>query len=727
MPQLLEQRTNSAKAYSPEGEEKLIVDHLLKRIPVLKDTKKRILDNLNFEDVMEAADREYQPHNLRDKGNKGSVMLVQDEIKGLRGSRIVPITGQEGQEWRSDVSEPTLLAKIQTAISILVDQNPEATFKAVLKKYKPTTAVAKAIWKRSWSLADSKEQLKTFIFNLAKYGWAPARTYPRIVQRTKEILTELDVDHPENNKYKTITITEFNDIYREALDPWRTWIDDMANHYDPYSLDDWYFEKDFSRDSFDIEFGQYENSDKVTFGSRVMPESGSDDVNQETAQRDDIITLGFYESKKKDLYVIWAPQDNVVIYSSPLPNDDGLLSLWDAIWNMRDPRTRYGIGLYEIMKNNKVMYDRLDNMDMDQLVLSIYTMLFYSGSNQLVGDGNVTVSPGVMKQKLPGTTVDQVKIDYSGKGREGAQMVMERINETTGITPTLQGEVEGKTLGEVLHAKDSALKRLNIPLSNIASGLEKDAQLTLSWANQVYSIPEVMEFVSEQDLKEFMAENDRQPSSTLQKKDGSISADFPKVLELSLDENQEKELIESPDSRFFVIGSDIQKTALKWKGKITVSAQSIIAPTHELDRQRKLELFNMVYPTVQSISMALQQGQFSLALDLSKPVVQILEIQDEEPEDWLPDMAVKLLNNPEMAKQMEEQAQQQAVAAEKEAQPLFVDGNSPEAVKGAPAQGGGVQTPVSPQGQGPETAKVVPTGQISNPVKDSMTEMGKVR
>src|SRR3990167_8895594 len=91
---------------------------------------------------MEEADREYMPRSLSEKKkDTGSVMLIQDEIKGMRGSRIVPITGREGSEWRSDVSEPTLFVKIQTALSILVDQNPEAVFKALLEVYKPTSAV----------------------------------------------------------------------------------------------------------------------------------------------------------------------------------------------------------------------------------------------------------------------------------------------------------------------------------------------------------------------------------------------------------------------------------------------------------------------------------------------------------------------------------------------------------------------------------------------------------
>ena len=137
MPQLLkdkEKKIEAAEEYSPEGEEKDILDHLKERIPILKESKKKILDDIDFEEIMKDADREYMPRSLHEKKDTGSIMLIQDEIKGMRGSRIVPITGKEGNEWRSDVSEPTLYVKIMTALSILVDQNPEAVFKALLKK-----------------------------------------------------------------------------------------------------------------------------------------------------------------------------------------------------------------------------------------------------------------------------------------------------------------------------------------------------------------------------------------------------------------------------------------------------------------------------------------------------------------------------------------------------------------------------------------------------------------
>lgn len=722
MAQNLDQKEVVTKAYNAEGEEMLVLQHLRTRIPILKDTKKNIGDGFNFEDLMKEADQEYLPHELGVKKDRASnIMLVQDEIKGMRGSRIVPISGQEGSEWRSSVSEPTLMVKVQTAISILVDNNPEAVFKALLPRYKSTSNLANGIWKRSWAIARSKEQLKLFIFNLAKYGWAPGRTYPRLVQRQKDVLTELDIENPEKNKYKRITITEFDDIYREALDPWRTWIDDKATMYDPYSLDDWYFEKDFSRDDFFLEFGQYANADKVSFGAPTR-EHGDEVINNETTQRGDMITLGFYESKNKDLYAIHAPNDDVVIYHSPLPNDEGKLTLWDAPWSIRDPRSRYGIGLFEMMKNNKVLYDRLDNMDVDSLVMAIYTMLFYSGSNQLVGDGNTTVSPGLMKQKLPGTTIDQVKFDYSGKGREGAQQQLERIDEITGITPTLQGQVEGKTLGEVLHAKDAALKRLNIPLTNIASAMETDAYLTLSWASQVYTLPEVMEFASQEDLDEFMEETGREAENTQEDANGKITADFPRVLELGLETDRDGVLVEAPEDRFFVVGKDIEKKQIKWKGQVTVVAQSIVAPSQELERQRKLEVFNLVEPVVQGAATAMATGQLDVALAMLLPVVQILEIQNEDPKNWIPPKMIALINNPELAQAAQQQATQEAEMAAQEEQPLFVDPNSPEATGEAPGA-----IPTAPGGAPTGINPVVPRDDITNPVRDSIEAVGAMQ
>ena len=644
---LKDQDNISVPSKSLTDEETKVQKYLVDRLGILKQTKQSIIGNIDFEQIMRSADDEYQPTNLSEKaGKSGNIMLVQDEIKGLRGSRIVPFgSGADDEAWRSDLSEPTLFVKIQTALSVIINQNPEAFFKATSPKFKKTTSLAKSLWKRNWAISNAKDQWSMFIFNLAKYGWSVGRTYPRQERFKVQILDELDVDSPDKNKYKETDITQFNDVYRETLDPYRTWIDDMTNLTDPWSTKDWYFEKDYTIDDFREggQFFQYKNAEFVKATGRLYNEADSDKgrPNQQTDERTDVVTVGFYECTGiKDLYCIWIPKQNLPLFISPLPNDDKNLSLFWTYWNMRDIRTPYGIGLFEILRQNKVMYDRLENMDIDQLTMSIYTMLFVD-SNMANGDNVFKIKPNVIHKKMPGTNVQQIQIARSDNAA-AIQFQLDRMDENTGITPTLQGQVTGKTLGEVLQAKDSALKRLNIPLENIANAMSRDAQLTLSWMNQIYSIPEVKEFASPVELVEYEQENGLEASETMSTKNGKLSADFLPVLELQL-ENRDGELMETKENRFFKLGIDIDTSQVKWDGIVKIEPKSLLSPFPELEKQSKMELFNIIMPVVEKIVALVQEGNVPSALAFYKPLVQVLEANEEKPEDWIPENIVNTL------------------------------------------------------------------------------------
>ena len=725
------------KSYSPEGEEKDVLAFIETRIPILKESKKNILDGMDFEGIMKDADREYQPERLRkekEQGGNKRYYLLQDEVRGIRGSRIVPISGQEGQEWRSDLSEPTLLVKIQSALAILIDQNPEAMFKAFTQRHKSTSTFMYELWKRNWETCKSKDQMKLFLFDLMKYGWAVGRTYPRIKKRKKSILIELDTENPEKNKYEEKEIIDFNDVYRERLDPYRTWIDDMTNLNDPDSMRDWYFEMDYSQDAFDSEFGDYENSELVQASQPYRDEQTNTEnqENDEKKKRDDIITVGFYESKDKDLYGLYIPKQKMILYYSPLPNDDGKLSCWHAPWIMRNPATPYGVGLYEIIKNDKVMYDRLRNMSVDQLVMAIYPMLFYSSPTP--GQGDITISPAIVKQKLPGTEIEQVRIQFDSRGFDGANLIKQSMDESTGITPTLIGEIVGKTLGETLHAKDSSLKRLNIPLDNFSAALEVEAYLTLSWMKQVYSIPEVKRFVNEDELIKYEKETGKKSATIVADPEtGEVEADYYRQFEMGLDKDRENNLVESPESRFFTLGEDIELDVLNWEGIISIKAQSMISPSSELERQRKLELFNLIFPVVQQMTQMMQGGMnpetgqptppdYEAVLGMYKPLAQVLESQNEKPENWIPDAVLELVEDPEGYMQESEEA----AAAE---QPQMPEGA--EAMmggeEGAPQEAPPlfVDQPSAPADQG---QTVVPPSQVSNPARGAVNRvMGQLK
>jgi len=716
-------KKKEAKEYQPTDQEKEIILFLDKRIPVLKKTKTDILDGFNFEEMMKKADREYKPKDLLATSAVSTLVTIADEDAGNTNAnaKIVDITTEADKaKWRSTLSEPTLLVKIQTALSILIDQNPEAVMKATCEKYEKRNNIAKAIWKRNWEINNSIEVLKLFVFDLAKYGFAVGHTVPRILKRDKQILEEIDTENPDNNKYKKIQIVEFNDIYREKLDLYRTWIDDKANLTDPFSVNDWYYEKDYSLEDFEEEFGMYKNAKTVKGGTITKDTEG---LNSATKSRDDMVTVGFYENKKKDLYVINVPgEKNIVLYYSPLPNDDGKLTLWYAYWLERDPRTIYGIGLFELIKNNKMLYDRFSNMSIDQLTMAIYPMIFYTGP-LMDGENQITISPDKMVQKKPGTTIDQIKIDYDRRAPEMIDNLKARMDDNTGITPTLEGEVGGKTLGEVLHAKDSALKRLNIPLLNIAKAIEQDAYLTLSWANQVYSVPEIKKFANSKELLAFEEENNKKASTLRNLPNGEIEGEYYSDIDLGLEQDRDGSLVESPERRFFKMGSeDFPLENIKWDGKITIKAKSIISPNPELEKQRKLELFNVVSPVVQQMAslwyqhvdpktgeMYTPDGGKEVAIALYHPLYEILDINDENPENWVFDDLLQAVNNPEiLEKEKEEMAEAEQQKPENS---LFVDQNSIEQgeMPGMPAK--------------PSSNTVVAPSDISNPLKQAMGSM----
>jgi len=310
-------------AYVPSGDEKILQTFVQKRKDQMQDYRR----SLGIEKEWQEADIEYIPHEL--EFGTPRKRFETDQDTGLR-SRMVPI-GDQSQNWRSNASATTLLEKIQTAFSIVIDQNPEAMLTALARKYEDTTQIAYALWKRNWSITDGKEVLKLFVFDMLKYGWGIGRSYPRKISYQKEILTEYDSENPENNKYESKELVWFNDVAKQRLSPYKTWIDENTKPYDVYSKNDEYFELDFSYDDAKTEFGHYPNFRYIKPDSKVSYNFETKQTANQTSggteqlsERTDIVTIGFYNNRAKDLSVIWGAKDKIIIHSCPLPNDDGM-------------------------------------------------------------------------------------------------------------------------------------------------------------------------------------------------------------------------------------------------------------------------------------------------------------------------------------------------------------------------------------------------------------------
>lgn len=615
------------ETYDPTADDRILQAFVSRR----QEEMKQYRTSLGIEKDWKEADIEYIPHEL-DFGSPRK-RFETDQDTGLR-SRLVPI-GDDTQDWRSNSSAPTLLVKIQTAFGIMIDQNPEAMLTALQKKYEPTTEIAYSLWKRNWSITDAKETLKLFVFDLLKYGWAVGRSHPKKITYKKSVLVELDSEDPSKNVYEERELTWFNDVARQRLSPYRTWIDEQTKPYDVYSMNDCYYELDYSYDDAKLEFGEYANFDKVKPDSRVSDtdeeKPGTTNDQEDLKTRKDIVTIGFYQNRAKDLYVILVPKDKIILHNCPLPNDDGLLDIWQSMWILRSSDMPYGLSIWNIIKQDKILYDKMNNMTMDQLVLSIMKFGFHTGTSGVLGDGVIKIVPGQSKQITNGKFDWMVVPGPGPEAWQGLDHVAKNIDDNSGITPTIEGELTGKTLGEIQLAREASLKRLKSPLDNIAWAIEQDAYLTLSWMKQIYSTPEIMEFATKEELEaynlEFGVEHNElyQESNPETGEAVGFTATYLPELALHLEDN-DGELFESEKSRFFQIGKDLPVEKLNWKGIFKVIPRSILGTSETIIKQTKMELANLLIP------LLIQPPELVM-----KSAIQMIKINEEDPKDWLPD------------------------------------------------------------------------------------------
>lgn len=632
----IDANSQTAPEVKQTEDQKTVETFVSGRVEEMQDFRKQ----LKVEQMWREADLEYEPQEIEISKKK---RYETDDELGLR-ARLVPV-GDSTQDWRSNNSDPTLLTKIQTAISIIIDNNPEATLKPMSRKFENKTALAYALWKRNWGITNAKEVYKLFCFNLAKYGWAIGRTYPRIIQYNKDVLTEVDEKDYSKNVYEKKLLTWFNDVAKQNMNPYRTWIDEQTKPYQDYTMNDAYYELDYSWDSAMVEFERY-GLDKIVPTPRDLRVNYEEDRSRsaevdDLKKRSDIITIGFYENRLKDLYAIRIPKLKKNLHHCPLPNDEGMLSLWHTPWILADAEHPYGISLWQIIKQKKGLYDKMQNMTMDQLVLSIMKMFFYTGTNNLIGNGKIKIEPGKGHQIINGK-IDWMEIPGPGKESwEGLDYLRRGMEDDTGITKTLQGDSKGQTLGQDLISKESSLKRLKIPVENIADAIEQDAYITLSWTAQVLSTPEIKEFTDEKSIADYEAEMGLKRQSILplggmDPMSGAAVGPFQTSMlpEVSLGiEKSGDKLIESRTEQFFSIGTDIKPEELKWRGTFKVEPKSILASSSELEKQRKMEVFNVMAP------LLVQPAEL-----YAKPVKQLLVSSEENPVDWLPDTWLQFLD-----------------------------------------------------------------------------------
>lgn len=599
----LEDKIKDTKTFVHTDDTRAAKEYFEERREVLQLYRK----NKKIEEIWKAADKAYVPHTLSTK--KGKKVLASDDELGWRSSQVIL---NKDDDWMEDSVPPNPYIKIQTALGIIVDRNPTAIFNPGAKRYEKNTNLVENLYHRSWETAKSKSTLlKPFVLNMGKYGIGVGRTFPLKLTRTLR----------NGNKF-----TYYDDIFRENLSPWNVWFDDAAVVGNPMSCNDVVYYKDYSWDKFVEQFGHLPNFKYVKPKKQVL--------NQETRKLEDPneeqigkyqIRVWFYENLSRDWFYVQT-DEGIPLVDDEIPKVDRnkKLSIWSAPWTLRNDKDLEGIGIYEAMRNDHKLHTKIRGMTMDQLVLSIYKEFFYSGTDTMETDGQMKTAPGRGRQVADPQNIRWNEVPGPGQDAyKGLEYQEQKIEDATGVTKQLQGEVTGKTAFETSQATEAALKRLKTPLENITDALEIDAYLSIGIMEDLYSIPKIKLIAEDRYIEPFELEQ-------LTNEDNQYGApgEGPEVEEqykempLKVERGQDGKIQKTKENNFFELRPD----DVTWEGMINIKAQSIVANSELLERVSTVEMANLLIPMFQMPP--------EIAL---KPAKEILKTYDKDPEDWLPD------------------------------------------------------------------------------------------
>ncbi len=648
---------------------------LNKRIQNLKDQRKRVKAN---------------PYDISKDARTIEATWDYDDSVALP----FKYSNVELKKWQAKNSRPLTYSKIDTALSILFERNPEIEMSARQEKFEGKTDLLTALYNLSWDKGHGQQQLIKFIQNCAKYGTAIGREYHRFQMQTIDEVVDYD---PVNNKHLTEkkTIAKHDEAYFEVLPIRDCWFDDKAKPYDEDSVRDWCWEVVYDYSTFSKKFGRLPGAKYVQPGYSKDSKDVADkaDISNNSGYGPQV-KVTFYEDGENGEFVMTDGQ--VIILREPLINNE--LSYVVGMWKMRNDFTIYGVSLPEILENDQDLLDKVSNMTVNQVLLSI------SGSGFYGGTGNVTEKDMMLEPKLKKLRdADKIVFPQIPAPNATSFQMLEDIrneaDEMSGITKSLGGEPIGNTLGEAVLNREAGLRRLALPLKNIEFALERHARLRINNLQRIYSRPQEAVIIRDtlgrivdqklwNEYQEGQAMYGAENIDQIQK----FPSD-PVTGVVYRNQFKQERLPLQKDSNGAMQYSDqdklIEVTPAEIRGEydVKVRAMSMIPLSKTLEASKALETFNIV-----------AQNPYT---DLYKATSRLLKKRDEKPDDWL--------QSKDQIIQQQQIAAQQAQGAPipPEQQPLPNEAPQDQ----APESGSQATTPPT----------ILPNNQMSNPVGNGYT------
>ncbi len=563
---------------------------------------------------------------LYESNGWGSVMFYTKNNNGGYDYNVYPqkLTNRDQNKSGVPVSqEPIALSKILIATSVLAGKTPDAE---VIGDDKIYNKAAYELWKRTWILkgANGQNTLERTYQNLLTYGWAAWRVYPRRVS----------VSH------KGLEKILFDDVYREPLDPNRTWLGLSQNVGDYWTQFEVYYEKDVAKSEFFRMVPDAKDFLKRRgFLETLTTSNESKQENQTLSEHS--YTIGYYENPLTNRYVVKCGK--FVIYDGEMPNDEIYGSILVARCFVKDILDPHGVGLYEMMRGNTAMFTYINSLNAQQVEAEIFPLLF--GPQVQNGTNTYKRSPNIINPKNPGSSIDVIKT--SGNVQQGIEFAKQQklaIEANTGINDIVAGQNAESTLGSTVILKEAALARLTPPRNSMMNALQTDAHIALSWIEQTYPVDKIFFVDKDEDVAAFAHMNpDMFVQSQAVLDDDGIPTSYviaaSQNMRLNFDFNQEGDLLEDVPPRLISQRNFFQELKQSGHGKayieFLIDPDSMLVPSMEIQKQNYMAISPIITNQINLIFELRNTDPDAAAAQL-RAFERLLKIQKENIYDYIP-------------------------------------------------------------------------------------------
>lgn len=621
------ERVVKKTGYHPKGDEKIVFEKFTNRKAALLDSR-RSVDGVDIDQQMRKWDTDYF-------------------------NRKADIPASELDADYKPIAINNAFGKVQSALGILIDRNPEITLEEKSRQYSANRELMKSLAMTSWQKTNSIGQLKLFVFNMAKRGWAVGRTYYRHLKHDARFLEKIEADG--KRVYTQQEIVKVNDVAFVNLNNHNVWLDEQTVPEDFYSTRDWMWREVMHIDDLLELFpeSEYPNIKLVKAGGNteeVIERGGSStEGNEAKAQKEGMTEVFFYENWVDDWFIVEI--NGVMVVWEPLPQNHKRLSCTYGYWYLRNAESIYGIGIVEAMEKEESIIDRILNLDLRQLIMTISPPGFYTGS-QDYEDEDLKYMAGVLRRVLDPENIKFLEVPQGNqRGLEKIEWLENKEDSRTGITKTLEGEIQekGTTAFETGVNRESGLKRLKLPLKSIQYALEWEFMNRIDLIKQVYSDFDVNQVADPEDIQNYLDEVNADPAYYFIDNEGVPGKEVfykkeYREVHLNLEQDDSGNFMPAENRSFF----NIKPEMLSFEGDVIVDAQSILVTSEEVEKANTLQVANMLFPLI-------AEGQPEL---IGRPVVQLLQAFNRDPKKWLPDSWLEALNQTGKLGDSEEQAEE---------------------------------------------------------------------